>query len=568
MKLLRRTIILLAALFAVCGLAPCLADTVYLNDGSKIEGSVTDSGDTYTIQTSTQPVEVKKTDVVYVSSRPAGAMATSSPTASKAPTALASADAGVPVGVGLTLSGDYQMPESPAFLLMRKLSTTLPGSDSLKLRQELEQWRAFSHERRRRIGSEWVLPKDFSACRSRYEETLKTASDILSKAKSSKAKTQAVQGGYSKLCEAAILWKDPLVRDFLRGIAEFESGNFGQAQGLFQKCHKDAPNVAAFAQGEAMALLDQDKASEAIAPAADFLRLKPDSLDALNLLRRALSKAPGADMKQPAVIAAKDLVHQYQDTPDSPAKPAATKTYNWAMPMLMPTGPAVASSTGKAWINRDNTLPSPPYDRLVFRQAVAVPISDNTLLIDANIVAGACDIFVRIDKALVPATVRTVTLAKAPAVPLAVLNVAGCAFTPAGRAEGGDLAGKAVTLYTIPMFDEMGSQLQTRQGKVLSVGEDGPAVTPGVRILPGESAGPVLTDDGQLLEFLGGKIDVTAENGGVDQALPLSQMDAYYAPVKGKTSVAAKLKRTYQPILVTDKAFVVYVICVEKFDNY
>jgi hypothetical protein len=200
---------------------------------------------------------------------------------------------------------------------------------------------------------------------------------------------------------------------------------------------------------------------------------------------------------------------------------------------------------------------------------VAVPIAADTLLIDANIVAGACDIFVSVDKTLVPATVKTVAPANAPAVPLTMLSVTGCTFTPPGRAEGSEFVGKTATLYTIPMFDEMGSLLQTRQGKVLSVGDTGVAVLAGVKVLPGESAGPVLTDDGQLLEFLGGKIDVSAEGGGADQAFPLSQMDAFYTPSKTKSpAAAAKLKRTFQPQLSAGKAFVVYVIASEKFDNY
>ena len=546
---------LLAGIVVMASAGSSLADTLYLRDESKHEGTVTLKDDKYFLEAAGKTTEFNAADVVYVRYG-ASSSAPAAPVVSSRPTSLSSSGGAINPEL-------LTQPESMAFLLMRRLGGTLPGSESVNLRQDIEKWRAAAHDKKRKIGGDWLSPKEFVARRTRYQELLTEAGDLLRKNKNAKGPAL-----YSKLREAAATWPDPLLREFLIAIAEFEADNLTGAQMALQNCARKCPEVPAFAQAKAMVLLAQNKGLEAVAPAHDFLRLRSDSPEAFMLLKRAVAKAPGTSMKQPAVQEAQDLLGRYEDTSNTLSGTTATRSFNWSMP-LMGQKPAAA---GKGWSHRDDTLPLPTFDRLVFRQAVAVPISDTLLLVDnlefdGKTLSDASDIFVRInDKTIAGAVVKTVP-GKPANVPLAVISVPGYSFTPLEQGQGTELAGKSVKLYTAPVMEEMGG-MQTRASRILA-SDSAITITPTLRTLPGEAAAPVISEDGKLVQFVAGKIDAMVDGGGADKVYQVWDLNAFFAmgKIKSTSPVASKLKRTGSAEAATGNAFIVYVVSGERFEN-
>ncbi len=547
---------LLAGVVVMASAGSSIADTLYLRDESKHEGTVTLKDDKYFLEKAGKTTEFSAADVVYVRYGPSST-SPASPVASSRPVSLSSSGGGAINIEALT------EPESMAFLLMRRLGSTLPGSESVNLRQDIEKWRAAVHDKKRKIGVDWLSPKEFVARRTRYQELLTEASDLLRKNKNAKGPAL-----YAKLREAAATWQDPLLREFLIGIAELEGDNLTGAQMSLQNCARKCPQVPAFAQAKALVLLAQNKGLEAVTPASDFLRMRSDSLEAFMLLKRAIAKAPGASIKQPALLEAQDLLGQYEDTSNNLSGTTAARSFNWSMP-LMGQKPSAA---GKGWSHRDDALPLPTFDRLVFRQAVAVPISDTLLLVDnlefdGKPLTDAADIFVRInDKTIAGAVVKPVP-GKPANLPLAVISVPGYAFTPLEQGQGPELSGKSVTLYSAPVIEEMGG-MQTRSSRVLA-SDSAITITPTLRTLPGEAAGPVISEDGRLVQFVAGKIDAMVDGGGADKAYAVSDLGAFFAMGKTKstTPVASKLKRTGSAEAAAGRAFIVYVVSGERFEN-
>jgi hypothetical protein len=285
--------------------------------------------------------------------------------------------------------------------------------------------------------------------------------------------------------------------------------------------------------------------------------MRPDLADAFDLLKRAMAKTPGSETHSAGFVAAKDLIGQYQEPGNSSS--SAQKGINWQMP-------------GKGWSTRDDsTLPEPPMDRLIVRQAVGVPVSPTMLLVDSAAVNGADEVFVRIDgKTIIAGTVRKpLTSAKNAFAGVALVHVTGYAFTPLGRDQGADAAKDVdATVCGIGTYAEMGASFRTAKASVHPIGE---TFRVSASLIPGEAATPVMTESGQLVCFLTGRTDPTAENGGDEQVIPLSDIGTLIksATPKGGAGIGMGhgLKRTGDPTPVKGQAFVVYGIFAEKFEN-
>lgn len=549
---MRRWMILLAVILPA---APAGADTIYLKDKT-LEGKATRAGDKYVVElTLGGKMEVDVKDVVYILASDPASSADIKPAAPQSgPASTAPAEAamnGAPIDPEAVT-----LPETMTFAIMRALGAVPAGDQSFELRKQLEIWRAAIHDRKRKIGPAWALPKDFIHARAGFLETSKEAVDLARKAKGKPNAKDLMAPAYDKFRRAANGWKDPLLRTFLLGLIEYQSGNPLQAYADFQLCRKEAPYIPAFAQGEAMALGDLDRAAEALAPAGDFLRMRPDLLDAFDLLKKTMARTPGSEMRSPTFLAAKDFIGQYQE-PAVTSGAGNQKVINWQMP-------------GKPWAIRDDaTLPEPPMDRLIVRQAVAVPVASNLLLVDATAVNGAAEVFVRIDgKTMIEGTVRKpTTSAKNSFTGVALVHVATHSFTALGRDQGADSAKDADALVcAIGMYPEMGPNF--RQGATKVHAEEGAFRVP-ASLAAGEAASPVFTESGQLLCFLTGRMDPSAENGGPERVIPLSEIGALIKAATIRTSVspATKLKRTGTPAPVKGSAFIVYGIFPERFEN-
>ncbi|RPI61673.1 MAG: hypothetical protein EHM48_05260 [Planctomycetaceae bacterium] len=522
---------------------PAMADSVYLRDGRKLEGKVTKSGDNVIIETSGGKETVSAADVIYIAPD-----AGDTPTSGSAGAVTPSVDGPTAVGVD-----QVTRPETMVFQFMRKLTTAIPGDESLALRKQLETWRAAVHDRKRKVGSNWLAPKDFISRRAAYDENNKELQDVIKKIKPAVAGTPRDMGpAWLKMRQTAMLWNDPVIRNFLMAITDYQSGNYQQSYTLFRQLHADEPAFAAFAQGEAVALCELGDGLKALTPAMEFIKMRPDAPEALALLRRAIQKTSGAEAKNPLFLAAKELSEKYGELPASTS--TQNKMPNWLMP-------------GK-WTFKDETLPMPPVDRYTVRQAVAVAVTGDTLLVDSAALVDATEIMVRIDKnTVVPAVVRklSTTTKTGPMPALTLLTVPGYVFAPATRDEFAELNDKDATISSLGIFEEMGSRIR-QTSDTLQVADSQVKVSG--KLLPGEGAAPILAED-QLAGFLAGKTDPAADDGGTDQLIPLAQINQMIrlAAKTSSGSGSTKLKRTGGPQTAEGKTFIVYAVSGEKFED-
>lgn len=557
-----RILILAAAVLLGASLAG--ADTIYLRDKDKaLDGTAVRNGDKYLIQlTGGGTMEVDVKDVVYILGSGA-ATGTSQPT-STAPAGSRPADAATNPVSGAPIAGNgsvdlenVTMPETMVFATMRRLATA--GGDTFELRKQLENWRAATHDRQRKIGPNWVGPKEFVQHRTAYDELAKEAQTLAAKVRNKPNTKELLGPAFGKMRQAAMAWYDPLIRNFLLGVADYQAGGFLQSYTEFQQCLRDAPFVAAFSQGEASALADLDRAPEALAPACDFLRMKDDVIDAYDLLKRVMAKVPGTEMRNAAYLQAKDLLAQFQDPGAQPSGSTISKSFTWHMP---------SDKSGRGWTSRDETtLPTPPYDRLVIRQAMAIPVADNMLLVDGATVNDALDIVVRVDNGkYVQGVVKKASGPKVVS-PLVLVTVPSCTFTPVGRTDGPEeLKDKDATVYAASLFPELGAS--PRAGRVKVRLQKDVLRLPGA-LMPGESTSPVVSETGQLVGFVTGRTDVMAENGGDEKVIPLSEISPLLKNLKSTSvsSSSGRLKRSGSPVAMKEKAFMVYGIFGEKFEN-
>jgi hypothetical protein len=539
---------LVIALLCAAATAPAVGDVVLMNSGKVYHGQVSRKGDKVLIKTSMATIAVNAADVRRI-------IRTAPTTQPEAPTPE------VPTPVARLPGEDLARPECFAFLTIRQLEATPGGMASFQLRQRLKSWRVKVHDRERKVGSRWLTPKDVAKCRQDFldlvKKTSSTVRDIRRTSTTSpegRAKRVRYKRALSRqLRSAASAWADPLLRDFLVAAAYLEGLYYKQAMAQFQRCRKATPRIAAFRQGEGLALAGMDRKLEALSPYMEVLRLRPDSRDALDLLLRGLRETPGDQMDKPAYLAARDMLDSYE----RPSGRSYTRSgTSWLMP-------------GRPWVARENTIPTPPCDRLVFRRGVGVPVSKQALLVDRQTVHEALEVFVRIDaQTLIPAAARRVSTfgRKTPPLPLALVTVRDCEFQSLGAGGEAKFAkGLSVMSYGLPLYQEMGSQIRPIPAKIAKVDPNGVAAL-SENLVAGEAAGPILTKDGVLAGFLVGKTDPMVDGAGPNRVIPLSRLDELIKRAsRGYSSYTGyrRVKRKIEPKAVTGRFFVVLAVAAE-----
>jgi len=551
-------------LTAALAAGPLAADVVYLRDGTAYEGRVVDRDDKHvTIDVRGKGlVRLRTEDVLHVSvvassasTRPAGA-------ASGGGTAAIEDLREKPFTPEMATR-----PETVVFQLMRKLKVTPPGTDSYAIRKQIEQWRIATHDRLRRSDGDWIGPDEFARRRAAYETALREAQAIAKQYSSYRYRSDREKerkraeylAAMEKVRQAAQKWPDPLLREYLVGLANLVAEDGENAAANLRRCVAKAPRVAGFRQAYGLALIELEQHADALAELITVVHLWPGSRDALELLEDGLKEAPGGLMKHDNFVAAKDTLARYEDLPERRYK---RRGWTWLMP-------------GRAWYVSDHDfLPVPPYDRLVFRQGAAVPIGNHTVLVDARVIKGAEEVFVRLGpKTVVAGRVRRLSYRglKDADVPLSFVSLDGYQFTPIKfKAGEGIAAGDVVTAYGLGFYEQMGRGVRRMPTTVKSVREDG---TPelGESLLPGEAAAPILTEDGRLVGFLSGKTNVSAEDGGPDEYIPPETIRALIERAQRGSSQRrpygrARRREDLEPQEVTGDVFVVYATETEKLD--
>ena len=143
------------------------------------------------------------------------------------------------------------------------------------------------------------------------------------------------------LYAAATVWPDTIIREFLAGTLDLRAKNYKRAKQRFSNCIDAEPLVAAFHQGRGIALIGLNQHLQALEEFSVCLQLRDDSFRSLELVGEAMRVTPGAKIKDPAYVKAKDLLAQYE-------KPkTAYRIRSRRMAWLMP---------GRLWQSRDETL--------------------------------------------------------------------------------------------------------------------------------------------------------------------------------------------------------------------
>ncbi len=449
------------------------------------------------------------------------------------------------------LMENVQRPETNAFILMRNLEGTEPGTASFQLREQIKRWQIMAKDRHRKCGLKWLSQEDIARKRKAFigkvheaDETFLEAGRLRGKDSKDESKRKQLRNeAFQKLQQAANFWADPTTRGLLSGMAYYQEENFEKAELAFKKSKEAAPLVAAFSQGHGLALLELDRHIDALEDIMLVCRLRPDSQEAFNLLKKGVEATPGSRLRNPTYVKAKDLLEQMSGQP----RRSSSRGINWLMP-------------GKDINQKKDSLPTLPYDRLDFMQAVAVPVSEYALLVDSKIVNGATELFIQIDKdTIVPCNFSRVSPRES-SPPVTILTVSGYTFKPVST-DGKLSENQAVTAYGLAAFAEMGEKITALPGKI-TIKNDG-TMEAGLRLAPGEAASPVITGDNQLAGFMANKADVMAEGGGPDKLITLAEIaETLKKAVKTKPR-AVRGRTEKEPTAVEGSYFVIHAIFVE-----
>ncbi|MDP6633587.1 MAG: hypothetical protein QGG42_01655 [Phycisphaerae bacterium] len=477
---------------------------------------------------------------------------------------------------GAMVLGNATRPEPIIYMYMRALSVAQGGPESTRLRRQIDLWRAHAHDRLRKAGKQWLAPKDFVRHRKAFVQQLAEADKLRSMAGRTRRYSSykppppmtAKQKRYKyealdKMFQAGRSWADPPMQNFLVGIAQMQAHKFDRAEAAFKLGVKQAPLLAGLHQGLGLAFAKQHKYLSALEAFLETLRLKPDSGEALYLVRETMKQVPGRSIKSALYRRAVETITPYTTPPRTKSTSYRARSVEWLMP----------ETKTKSWRVSETTMPTPPYDRLEFRQAVGVAVAEHTLLVDARVSTGALAVFVRIDDVFVPAKIGRASYSSTKArPPVATVYLTDYALTPVNipTAEAPAKTGPC-TIYSMGIFGQMKQTIRESSGEFTPGGEKKPGSV-SRKLLPGEGTSPVLSKDGKLVGFLAGKTTVALDGAGADKFISLSDISSIVKraassrinPIRSTYSSAA---REITPKPLKGKTFVVYAIYGELFKS-
>ncbi|MHC4562525.1 MAG: tetratricopeptide repeat protein [Planctomycetota bacterium] len=574
----RRTIVIashIATILLVCALA--WGDTVYLQDGRKLTGTITEGGGKVTVTndegTTTVPIEqvvhIDRDEPVTTVPDDSGDPADVGEGDATPPPSTDDAPADTPpIMPAVTVFNMEKAihPDSVVYMLMRRLKTMEAGTNTYELRKQIDHWRASAHDRQRRVRGKWLRPGDFTRRRRMFKKRLAKAADHAAELNSIKDTDPHAERDRQKyrtklrlaMREAARTWCDEHIENYLMGIAFYESGAYTQAADSFQKASDANPLISGFHQAKGLALMRMGtRQVDALAAFMAELRLRPDDSAVVYDVAQAMEKVPGVKTKEELFTKAKELIETY---PAQWREKKSTKSRGmvWRMP------------SERGWTVRNGTLPQPTYDRLAMKQAVAAPVDESVLLVDAAVVTGALQVFVRIDDstitpAYLPQSRRSSSDEGSTAV--ALISVPHVTFEPLAVDPDAEFhEGDIVTAYGLSVLPEMGTVVRSLRTSLVPR-EDG--LTPKMSLAAGESSSPVVTTDLRLVGMLDRRTDVLAEQGGEGAFIPRTQFDDVLAKrsrLRYRSSFGRRSRRKITPRPAKGTHFVVYGIFGETLD--
>jgi hypothetical protein len=158
----------LVAVLAVA--ASAIGETVHLRDGRSLVGKVTKRDGKVKIEMPYGTVIVDQSDVIYIGQ---GEPTTRPSTPSSVDGSSDPGGTRTAVEWNPTLA---TLPEPLLFMAERRLEL-LPEGMSYGARQELEQWRAAVHDRKRKVGGTWLTPDQQRHRRAEFEKRVRAAND-------------------------------------------------------------------------------------------------------------------------------------------------------------------------------------------------------------------------------------------------------------------------------------------------------------------------------------------------------------------------------------------------------
>lgn len=591
----------MAVIVGVCYLA-AMGDVLYLRDGRKYEGTITRDGDRVKISLVYPAGTVLEFDAADV------AAATTAPIASR-PVTVAPEDTTPVQPKDRPFSVDRaSCPEPVAYLYMRNLLASMEGDSKAGFRRQVEAWQAAAKDRKRQISpGMWITPADFATRKKSALAQFKEAADVIAKvlkagnthvystggvnanlaaatqaAHLKEEKKKADMICYTRQKQGAQLYPDPILRDFYTGQAELDANNFGPARLLFRMTVVEAARIPTFHQALGMAYMGEKRYREAMESFITMLQLLPDSRDAVQLAREALKKVPGSELGHSSFVNAKKILSAYAEEAAPPSVTYSSystvqKKINWVLP------------DGKTLAAPEGLVPVLPWDRFVFRQGLAVPVSETSLLVDSQIVKDALAVYVQIDSNnIVPAKLKRGystfgSGSKTLPLPLELITVPGYTFTsispplPAvGFTSSKDKDKKEAPKYTVGQqfklhgigsLEEMTCRVRISKPTVKEVAEGGVVLSEW--LAPGEGAGPVFSAEGQLAGVVAGKTDALAENGGPDRFYTIAELMPLLKNANQKgfsSSYSGGAKRVITPQAAAGQYFVIYATVGEKLE--
>lgn len=557
-----RRILTLAFLAGLFLPAAAPGEVVHMRDGRKFVGKVIKEGSKYRIEMEYGTITVDTADVIYVlqggTTRPAR-RATPAVTVTRPP-------------IRVRPKARWSMnkatrPEPVVFMLTRQLELLAGDMGTQAIARQLEEWKKILHDGKRRVGDTWLSREEQRRRRAEFERRVAKARKLASelrryarpssdaeKAKARRLEMAAIQDLYA----AATVWPDAIIREFLAGTLDLRAKNYKRAEQRFSNCIDAEPLVAAFHQGRGIALIGLNQHLQALEEFSVCLQLRDDSFRSLELVREAMRVTPGAKMKDPAYVKAKDLLAQYE-------KPkTAYRTRSRRMAWLMP---------GRLWQLRDETLFTPPYDRLVSKQALAVPIAEGALLLDANTVRDAQLIYVQAgpDMMVRADAARSYSYSSGKSgLPLAVIRTTRVKFTPVKVEEPAALqADQTVTIRAVNVYRQMGTEIRTRSARVTAAGADG--VKLDRTLLPGEGVAAAFLGEA-FAGFLTARCKPEEPGCGKSTFIKPSELTEWVNKIKRTLAGRSRYTRYGRPELkgnvakkaIEGQVFLVHIILGEK----
>ncbi len=556
---------IISAIVLTCLLAPAWGDVVYMKDGTKHEGLATRRDGKVLIEKRLGTLSVDADDVLYISKskvQPPVEVPRTDPNdahrgASRDEPASGPTTPRPRPPEPFRLS-DAHRPESIVFSLMRRLDAMPPGTESYRTRQRIDTWKRAVKDRKRRVDSQWYLPEDFIRRREAFFRNLREAEDSLKKAQrrsyrdedSDSRREKLRNTGHRQLRQAARSWADPALRAFLSGVAHLRADDASGARPFFARAVELAPRVAAFHQGHGLALVGDDRPVEGLLAMIEALRLQPDSPVLLRQAWEAHEKVPGKELHNPAFVEADAWLKTFEEPSESRY---SLRRASWALP-------------GKDVRDDPESLPVPDYDRLVFRQAVGVPVADHALLVDRAVVEDAVEVFIEVDGRLVPTEARRSYYTRrrdGEQAPLTLLHAPACSFqAPVAGDPVPRKPGQAVRALWANVYAELGGDIRHTPGKVQAVDHADANVVRSVEveIAPGSSAAAIVDAEGRLIGFHSGRTDALAEEGGASRFFPLESFSGMLERIR-----TYRRRDEREPLATDARAVMVHVTATETF---